>query len=82
MSEVPIIYRLIHLKLLQQNRIVMDRRSIVGIVRRYVRLPKQNMHIDRKIIRELENFGFIEFINRKKGYKIAQIRTIINEPFF
>ena len=76
-----------HYKLRTHGSTVMRRKSIIGIIRRYVRLPT---HLyNEEIIQELEKFGLITKITKNKGikgkfaYRISQIKYLEPiDPFF
>lgn len=58
----------------------MSAKSIIGIVRRNIRLPPKQL--DYEILKELEEYELIERINKKVGYRVFQGKLITLDPFF
>jgi len=58
----------------------MKNKEIVSIIRRNIRLP--NNFNTYSIVCEMNKYGLIERINKKMGYRISEVKHIVEEPFF
>jgi hypothetical protein len=70
MVEPPALYLWIHFKLIETGQCVMPPTRVIETFRRIVKFPKPMNHM---VLNELEHFGLIRRINRKKGYYINKI---------
>jgi len=78
--EIPLLYLWVHHKLLEQKQTIMHRKCLVETIRRCVRLPPGKYN--QKVIDDLEKYGLITLINKRRGYQILQGWFIREDPFF
>ena len=79
-KKIPIIYLWVHHKILEQRQTVMKRKCLIETIRRCIRLPP-NLY-SKEIITELEAYGLLQHLNKKRGYRILQERFLVEDPFF
>jgi len=78
--KIPLLYKWVHYKLLEQKQPILSAKCIISIVRRNIRLPPNQLHYE--ILKELETYKLIIKVNRKMGYRILQHKLIVIDPFF